>query len=209
MAKKKVYLHIGPAVPGLEETHAALRGSDALTTAGLAAPKVDQAAMDRADIEVRRRHKAHGLKRRDVEGAWAEVCRRAFKRVRKGYDVVISQPGFVDADYQQVALALDGLVGLQLHVVVTPGEAVTEERLRALVGEWAKFAKKEGRVHVVPLGPGTTAEEFARKIARLALVEEQGEVERRLLKLGRQERRIRLRLGRIGGTPGPRDVDAA
>lgn len=209
MAKKRVYLHIGPAVPGVHAPHAALRDSEALETAGLAAPKVDQAEMDCADVEVRRRHKAHGLRRRDVEGAWAEVCRRAFKKAHQGYDVVISQPGFAEADYQQVALALDGLVGLQLHLVVTPGEDLHEGELRALVGEWAKFVRKEGRVHVLALDPGTAPEEFTREIARLALRQEQSQLERRLLDLTRQRSRLRLRLGRVGAAPRSDDADAA
>ena len=110
MAKHKVFLHIGPPIAGVEEPHAALLSDEALAEAGVAVPKVDQEDLHRADLEIRRRHKAEGLKRRDVEGAWAQVCRKAFKAKA---DVVISQPGLVEADYQQVALALDGLVGLQ------------------------------------------------------------------------------------------------
>lgn len=208
MAKQKVYLHIGPALPGVEATHTALRDSEALQTAGLAVPKVDQADMDLAGIEILRRHKALGMKRKEVEGAWAEVCRRAFKKARKGHDVVISQPTFVDADYQQVALALDGLVGLQLHLVITPShDAVRAGQLRALVGEWSKFVRKEGRVHVLAVEADTTPEEYADELARLTLLGEQTEVERRLLKLTRHERRIRLRLGRLGSGRG--EVHAA
>jgi tetrahydromethanopterin S-methyltransferase subunit G len=165
MAKKNVFLHIGPALPGVPESHAALRASELLTRAGLATPKVDQVVMDRADIEIRRRHKALGLRRRDVEGAWAEVCRRAFKKARKGRDVVISQPGFVDADYQQVALALDGLVGLRLHLVLTPPTAHDEPE--ALAGHWAKFVRKQGRIHLLPLGSEATGDDLAAGIVRL------------------------------------------
>lgn len=197
MAKRKVYLHIGPAVPGVDEPHAALRVSAALHTAGLATPKVEQAEMDRADVEVRRRHKALGLKRKHVEGAWAGVCRRAFRKARKGYDVVISQPGFVAADYQQVALALDGLVGLQLHLVLTPGARVDDDHLARLVGDWGKFVKKDGRIHVLALQPDTSPEEFAAEMARLVVLEEKSEVERRLENLTRTRRRLKLRLRRI------------
>ncbi|HEX8781618.1 MAG TPA: hypothetical protein VF728_10685 [Nocardioides sp.] len=211
MAKRKVYLHIGPAVPGVDEPHAALRGHAALHAAGLATPKVEQAEMDRADVEVRRRHKALGLKRKHVEGAWAEVCRRAFKKARKGYDVVISQPGFAAADYQQVALALDGLVGLQLHLVLTPGASADDDHLATLVGEWGKFVKKDGRIHVLTLPPDTTPEQFAAEMARLVVLEEKTEVERRLENLTRTRRRLKLRLRRIEdeAPDGSGTVDAA
>ena len=165
MAKKNVFLHLGPSLPGVPESHAALRDSALLAPVGLAVPKVDQVVMDHADIEIRRRHKELGLRRRDVEGAWAEVCRRAFKKARKGRDVVISQPGFVDADYQQVALALDGLVGLRLHLVLTPPTDHLDPR--SLAGHWAKFVKKEGRLHVLPLGPDATGDDLAAGIVRL------------------------------------------
>lgn len=166
MAKKNVFLHIGPALPGLPDTHATLRASELLAPAGLAVPKVDQSVMDAADIEIRRRHKALGLRRRDVEGAWAEVCRRAFKKARKGRDVVISQPGFIDADYHQVALALDGLVGLRLQLVLTPPTDHLDPE--ALAGHWAKFVKKQGRIHVLPLGPDASGDDLAAGVVRLS-----------------------------------------
>jgi hypothetical protein len=197
MAKRKVYLHIGPGVPGVAEPHAALRGSAVLHAAGLATPKVEQSEMDRADIEVRRRHRSLGLKRKQVEGAWAEVCRRAFKKARKGYDVVISQPAFVEADYHQVALALDGLVGLQLHLVLTPGDRLDEGNLAELAGDWGKFVTKEGRIHVLPLPAQTSPEELAAAMARLVVLEEKSEVERRLEDLARTRRRLKLRLRRV------------
>ena len=116
MAKRTVYLHVGPAVPGVATPHAALRDHPALVAAGVGLPAVDQDVMDRADVEIRRRHKAVGVRRKDVEGAWARVCRKAYQL--KG-DVLVSQPGFLDADPEQVALAMDGFVGMRLHVIVT------------------------------------------------------------------------------------------
>lgn len=202
MAKKKVFLHIGHAVPGVAHTHQALRESTAIVEAGLAALKVDRADMDRADIEIRRRHKAEGLKRKEVEGAWAEVCRKAFKAAHKGRDVVISQPGFVEADYQQVALALDGLVGLQLHLVVTRRATTLSDgghagQLSTLVGEWGKFVKKDARVHVVSLGADAGPEHFAHAIARLALEHEKHHLDERLAKIKKQRRGLKERLGRV------------
>lgn len=193
MAKHKVFLHIGPRIAGVEEPHLALRSDQALAEAGLAVPKVDQDDLHRADLEIRRRHKAAGLKRRDVEGAWARVCRKAFKAKT---DVVISQPGLVEAEYQQVALALDGLVGLQLHLVVTPAGEPTDEELLDLLGDWAKFVKRPERVHVVPAG-GLGPRDFAREVARIALVAEQQVMDRRLVRLKKRRRKLKLRLGRF------------
>jgi len=169
MAKRTVYLHLGPALPGIAEHHSALLASDALDTAGLAAPAVEQAAMDRAVVEIRRRHRELGLRRTQVEGAWAEVCRRAFRTARAGHDVVISQPGLAGAEPQQVALALDGLAGLRLHLVLTPPDGVAADALPALAGHWAGGVGRHGRIHVLPLAAGTTPDEFAGALAGLAL----------------------------------------
>jgi hypothetical protein len=193
MAKNKVFLHIGPGITGVDEPHEALRHDEALLGAGVTVPDVGQDDLHRADLEIRRRHKTEGLKRKDVEGAWAAVCRAAFKA--KG-DVVITQPGFVDANYQQVALALDGLVGLQLHLVLTPAEEPTEAGLAELVGDWAKFVKLPERIHVVPVGDGVDPGVFAHEIARMALVAEKTDLDRRLAKLKKKRRKVKMRLGR-------------
>ena len=194
MAKRTVYLHLGPAVPGIATPHEALRDHPALVAAGVALPAVDQEAMDRADVEIRRRHKAVGVRRKDVEGAWARVCRKAYKL--KG-DVLVSQPGFLDADPDQVALAVDGLVGMRLHVIVTP-DAVDDEMAPVdLVGPWAAYVKRESRIHVLPVGDSMTADDLAADLARVVLLAREAEVERQLVKLGKQRRRIRERLTRV------------
>lgn len=194
MAKRTVYLHVGPAVPGLHALHESLRDEPSLAGAGVFLPSVDQELMDRADIEIRRRHKAVGVRRKDVEGAWAKVCRRAF---RAGGDVLISQPGFLDADSEQVALAVDGLVGMRLHLVVTP--AVVPEGVEAadLVGPWSSYVRRATRIHVLPTGNAATIEDVGSGLARLALLAREAEVERRLVKLTKQRRRIRDRLAGV------------
>lgn len=194
MAKHKVFLHIGPGIGGVDEPHEALRHDEALLAAGVTVPDVSQDDLRRADLEIRRLHKSEGLKRKDVEGAWAAVCRAAFKCKR---DVVITQPGFVAADYQQVALALDGLVGLQLHLVLTPADEPTEAGVAELAGDWAKFVKKAERIHVVPRGDGLGPGDFAREIVRIALVTEKGDLDRRLVKLKKKRRKVKVRLGRV------------
>jgi hypothetical protein len=194
MAKRTVYLHLGPAVPGIDTAHDALRDHPALVAAGVALPAVDQEAMDRADVEIRRRHKAVGVRRKDVEGAWARVCRKAYKA--KG-DVLVSQPGFLDADADQVALAMDGLVGMQLHVIVTPAAQPEGAAGADLVGPWAAYVKKASRIHVLPVGDDPTADALGTELARVVLRAREAEVERRLAKLGKQRRRIRERLTRV------------
>ena len=160
MAKRTVYLHLGPAVPGVDAPHEALRDPRA-GRAGIALPAVDQGVMDRADVEIRRRHKAVGVRRKDVEGAWAKVCRKAFKA--EG-DVLVSQPGFVDATPEQAALAVDGLAGMRLHLIVTPPPRPPDGVSADLAGPWAAYVKRHSRVHVLPVGevPRSTSSARAR-----------------------------------------------
>lgn len=194
MAKRTVFLHLGPTVPGIDALHGALGDDPALTAAGVGLPAVDQGLMDRADVEIRRRHKEVGVRRKDVEGAWAKVCRKTFKA--KG-DVLVSQPGFVHATPEQAALAVDGLVGMRLHLVLTPGSEPDEEGLTDLVGPWATYVKRSSRIHVLPVDEDPTVEELGAGLARLVLLARRDEVERRLVKLSKQRRGIRERLGRV------------
>ena len=194
MAKRTVFLHLGPAVPGVDALHEALGRDPALAAAGVALPDVDQELMYRADVEIRRRHKAVGVRRKDVEGAWAKVCRRTFKA---GGDVLLSQPGFVDATPEQAALAADGLAGMRLHLVLTPAAAPGPAGLADLAGPWAAYVRRQSRVHVLPVGEGPTVEELGAGLARLVLLARQDEVERRLVTLAKQRRGIRERPGRV------------
>ncbi|MGD9960058.1 hypothetical protein [Nocardioides sp.] len=124
MTRRKVFIHIG--LPG---TGAAFVEQALLThSAGLAAVGIDVAAHSteellRAAIEIRRDHKDWGYQRSEVEGTWAEVCRRIFKL--KG-TVVLSQELFAGADADQVALFLDGLSGREVHVIVTVRDPGTQ-----------------------------------------------------------------------------------
>jgi hypothetical protein len=194
MAKRTVFLHLGPSVPGVGGLHEALGRDPALAAAGVALPGVDQELMDRADVEIRRRHTAVGVRRKDVEGAWAKVCRRTFKI---GGDVLLSQPGFVDATPEQAALAADGLAGMRLHLVLTPAAAPDAAGLADLVGPWAAYVRRPSRVHVLRLGDGPAVDELGAGFARLVLLARQDEVERRLVTLAKQRRGIRWRLGRV------------
>jgi hypothetical protein len=187
MAKYTVYLHVGPAVPGLDALHEALRDDPALAAAGVVLPDVDQDLLDRADTEIRRRHKALGLRRKDVEGSWAKVCRRAFKAKR---DVLVCQPGLADATPDQVALAVDGLMGMRLHVVVTPtafdGGTDVDDAAAELVGAWAPHVRRASRVHVLPVDTSVTAAELGTRLAHVVELARRAEDERRLAKRARQ-----------------------
>lgn len=181
MPKHDAFLHIGPGILGVESTHAALVDNHTLARAGLAVPAVDADHMRRADLEIRRLHREAGLRRKDVEGAWAQVCRQAYRA--KG-DVLISQPGLVDADREQAALAHDGLFGFRVHLVLTP--AVVPDDLETALGPWARLVKKPHRRLVVPVGNGMAPTVFAAEVARLAHEVRRDRAERTLLKRARR-----------------------
>ena len=183
MAKHNAFLHIGPGVLGVASTHAALVGNHTLERAGLAVPALDAAHMERADLEIRHGHREAGLRRKDVEGAWAQVCRRAY---RARSDVVISQPGLVHATAEQAALAHDGLFGFRVHVVLTPAE--TPDDLEAALGPWATLVTKPHRRLVVPVGNGMAPTVFAGELARLAHDVRRERAERTLLTRARRAR---------------------
>ena len=144
MAKRTAYLHIGPTQTGGGFLDSALtEHADELEAAGVLHPAISAEEMFRAAIEIRRDHKAWGYQRREVEGAWAEICRRA----RKGRtDVVFSQELLSACTAAQVDLLLDGLAGFEVHVVVTerePGD-VPEAWTHAIAPErWHAIAVPE------------------------------------------------------------------
>ena len=181
MAKHNAFLHIGPGILGVASTHAALVGNHTLARAGLAVPAFDAAHLERADVEIRRRHREAGMARKDVEGAWAQVCRQAY---RAKSDVVISQPGLLHANAEQAALAYDGLFGFRVHVVLTP--ATEPDDLESALGPWAALVTKPHRRLVVPVGNGVAPTVFAAELARLAHDVRRARTERKLLKRARR-----------------------
>ena len=185
MAKRSVFLHVGPTVAGPGPLHTALYGDPSLAAAGVALPAIDQELLDHADLEIRRRHSDVGLRRKDVEGCWAKVCRAAYKAKA---DVLVSQPGLGDATPEQVALAVDGFMGMRVHVVVTPTDGPADGGPDDLVDRWAPYVRRSARVHVLPVTGAVTAEELGARLARLVLLARDAETERRLLKLAKQRR---------------------
>lgn len=164
MPRRTALLHVGRPLPGGPDHHAALVAhADLLAPAGYAPVDVSADVLTRAALEILREHRAAGLRRRDVEGAWADVCRRA--RRTRGH-VVISQPWFASASREQAALALDGLAGFDVHLVVT--RIGGRPDVLPVVDTWAPCVRP-GRVHVVPLADDAMRVDLAEEIAGLAL----------------------------------------
>lgn len=168
MAKHLFFLHLGPeAVPDAEMREG---------LGHIVLPDLDDDLLVHADLEIRRDHKAAGLKRKHVEGAWARVCRKAF---RTRSHCFVSMPGFFGATPEQAALALDGLVGMKVILVITSGFE-TQPPVA-----WTARVKPE-RTHVLPshLAP----EQLAAQVARIALIEEQARLGKRLAKISQRRR---------------------
>lgn len=186
MAKRDVFLHLGPAA-GATSRHDLLATSPDLAAAGVVVPRVDAATLARADLEIRRVHKAAGLRRKDVEGAWATACRQTWKAAsREKTAVAVSVPGFVAASVDQAALALDGLHGMRVHLVVTAPSGPAPD-----LSAWLPRLSTSSRVRHVPLGADLGA-----AIAAFAHDVEAERVERKLAKWTARRARLGRRLRR-------------
>jgi hypothetical protein len=176
MAKKLLLLHVGPDPVDVSSM------TEALALGRVTVPDVGADTLLHAGIEIRRAHKAAGLRRKQVEGAWAKTCRRAYKTRKNCF---VSVPGFFDATPEQAALAMDSLDGLKVVLVVTSGFDVEAPEA------WLSLVK-EGRAHVLP--SRLSDEQLAAQVARIALIEEQARLARRLLTTSRRRTRVDRRL---------------
>lgn len=147
-----VFLHIG--LPGsgagfLETT--LLEHAGALAAQGVAHPVAAPDEMFRAAVEIRRDHRTWGLARRDVEGTWAEICRR----VRKQRDrVLLSQELLTTCTADQAALLLDTLAGTEVHVVITARRADAERHeFVDLTARWRTVLGRRNRLHTLVVPP--------------------------------------------------------
>ncbi len=70
----------------------------------------------RATHDLLRTHRSEGLGRAEVEGRWAQVCDRVWRH--RGVSL-LSTPDLCVADKDQIRLALDQLIGIEVHLVVT------------------------------------------------------------------------------------------
>lgn len=175
MAKHHLFLHVGPDVVEIDDT-----GLERLAAVGVRVPDVGPGHIDRADLEIRRAHKSAGLRRKDVEGSWAKVCRRIF-RLRS--DAFVSVPGFFGADDEQAKLALDGLHGLKVHLVVVHSEPPPS---------WSRLITS-GRIHVVAGGLAPAAE-LAEAIAQIVLSTEKARLDKALVKLKKRRKAVKEQL---------------
>ncbi|GAA4669714.1 hypothetical protein [Nocardioides nanhaiensis] len=160
--KRKVYLHVGVSGgPGDFLEAALLEHTHALASLGVRVPVENADEMFRAAVEITRTHKAWGYKRREVEGAWAGICRRIHKL--KGLDTaVLSQPLLHDATPEQIDLLVDTLAGTKVHVVLVAGPDADPDTLAELRERWGRAVKKPERVHVLEVDAADRAEVWRR-----------------------------------------------
>src|SRR5207342_3388320 len=93
MANSKSYLLVGLPHTGVPLLTAALeQHRDELAELGVTAPA-------KSADEVFREHRAWGLRRKDVEGTWSAICRRALK---KGQAVVVGHELLAGATLDEV-----------------------------------------------------------------------------------------------------------
>lgn len=176
MAKNLFLLHLGPESVEVDK----MRSS--LGLGGIALLDADGDLFTHADIEIRRAHKQAGLKRKHVEGSWAEVCRAAF---RGRSHCFVSMPGFFGATAEQAALALDGLHGMKVVLVITSGFETPPP------ATWTSLVKPD-RTHVLP--SHLTADQLGAQVARIALMEEEARLDKRLGKLTKRRKQVTKRL---------------
>lgn len=150
MAKKrKVFLHVGPRGAGDVIEAALLHHRHALVELGIEVPARSAEEPFLAAVEILREHKAWGFTRKEVEGQWAALCRRIH---RGSQAAALSLPLLATADRAQIDLLVDGLVGLQVNVVVT---AHPDDDVDAVVDRWSTAVRGPERLHVVRLEDAT------------------------------------------------------
>ncbi|HEX5919587.1 MAG TPA: hypothetical protein VFY76_17115 [Nocardioides sp.] len=169
MAKRLFLLHLGSRAVDVSSM------TEALAVGCVRVPAVDADVLGHAQVEILRTHWAAGLRRKDVEGSWARVCRRARKT---GTDCFVSMPEWSRATPEQAALALDALADFRVVLVATCGFGEPPQG-------WMAQVEKE-RAHVLPSHLGD--EQLAAQVARIALMEEEARLDRRLAKITRRRR---------------------
>ena len=116
MARRKLIWHLGLAQPARSVIEANLATYAAtLDEAGsrvVATP--EQARL--ATHELLRTHRSAGLRRAEVEGFWARITDRVW--AHQGVSL-LSTPDLCAADKDQLRMALDPLIGVEVHLVIT------------------------------------------------------------------------------------------
>jgi hypothetical protein len=158
MGKQKAFLLVGLPHTGVPLLSAALeQHRDALVEYGVRAPARSADETFRAAVEVRREHKAWGLRRRDVEGAWTGISRRALK-LKDTF--VVGHELLAGAAPDEIALLVDALGGAERHVVVLAGPPdgriglfPDELDLADALDRWERAVTGPDRMHVVVIDP--------------------------------------------------------
>ncbi|MCW2759229.1 MAG: hypothetical protein JWO46_2975 [Nocardioidaceae bacterium] len=115
MARRTIYWHIGPDDLGTAFVGDALDAHrEQLAAAGVLVAGTPH-AWELATAELRRSHQQLGYDLPEVEGQNATLVRRLWKH--KG-TTVLSTPGLASATRDQVLLALDGIRGAEIHLVL-------------------------------------------------------------------------------------------
>ncbi len=144
---QRVYLHVGVPKSGTTFLQASLaHHSKAMRHLGVLNAGTRE-EMFLAALDVRGLHKAWGRQRKETDGAWKAVCRRA--RRHPGISV-ISHELLGGASEREIAAAMSALRDLEVHVVVT-----SRDLARQVAAEW-----QEGIKH----GRRLTFEEFRHRV---------------------------------------------
>lgn len=158
MGKREVYLHVGLPGAGAFVDTAVQRHRDRLAALGVLVPSKAREESFRAALEIRRRHREWGYKRKEVEGAWSGICRRALHGRSR---VLVSQTALAGATPDQVDLLTSQLPGLKVHVLLTvaapdgwsePGDLDAD--LAPVLRSWSTTLRDPGRLHVVVMPRG-------------------------------------------------------
>lgn len=163
MARRKLIWHLGladaarPVIPPSLDRHREVLAEQGLVVVA------DRHEADLATHELLRTHREAGLRRSEVEGRWAAVADRVW--AHRGTSIV-STPELGAADRAQLRLALDPLIGIEVHLVVT-AEPFSDQVYGAWVGEllrgagtgWKRYA---GRVERPLVEPGRGHEQADR-----------------------------------------------
>lgn len=161
MAKQKAFLHIGLPRSGGDLLDAGLRRHAGTQVddrgRSVRLPARSEMEMFNAAVEIRREHRAWGLRRKDVEGSWAALCRRAIKNKDT---VAFSHPLLAGCTPDEIALLVDQLPGCAVHLVVTVGPPdprvgifPDEYDLASVLDRWSAAVRSPDRVHVVAIDP--------------------------------------------------------
>lgn len=146
MSRRKLIWHIGLAQsprPVIESNLHAHRAALAQADVQVVATPREAAV---ATHELLRTQREAGLTRPEVEGRWAQLCDRVWEH--KGVSL-LSTPDLCAADKDQLRMALDPLVGIEVHLVVTL-DSFSQQLYGGWLGElrsgrttgWEKYAAR-------------------------------------------------------------------